>query len=145
VASPLAGIAGARRRRGALLPLLLGAIACTTPVAPRARVLGLIDPDLERILYVTTNAEHENVVAELEFAGFDTTRDTRETALVLVVKLGSVRRSSPCGSLRNVSYVLHQQGFVVAVIKGRGWTGSCQPSILRDLNAELVHLFDARK
>jgi hypothetical protein len=131
------------RIRGLLL-LLAGAVACTTAVPPRTQVLGLLDPDLDRLLYVTTNAERENVIADLELAGFATTIDARETPLVLVVKLGSPRRSKTCGSLRNVIYQLRNAGVVAAVIKGRGWTGSCDPSILREMNAALAHLFDAR-
>ena len=131
------------RLRGVLL-LLAGLAACTTPVAPTTRVLGLLDPDLERLLYVTTNAERETVIADLELAGFATTNDARETPLVLVVKLGSVRQSKSCGALRNAIYQLRNGGVVVAVIKGRGWTGSCSPSILRDMNAALAHLFDSR-
>ena len=135
----------ARLASGTLaLPLLLGAAACTTPVPPSTRVLGLLDPQLERLLYVTTNAERETVIADLEFAGFRTTSQTHTTPLVLVVKLGNVRRTQPCGSLRNVLYQLHQGGFLVAVIRGRGWTGSCDPGILREMNAELVHLFESR-
>lgn len=141
--TPLPRIPAGRWRAGALL-LLAGLVACTTYVAPTTRVLGLIDPDLDRLLYVTTNAERENVIADLELAGFATTIDARATPLVLVVKLGSVRQSKSCGALRNVIYQLRHGGVVVAVIKGRGWTGSCDPSILRDMNAALAHLFDSR-
>ena len=128
----------------AALLLLVAAVACTTPVAPSTRVLGPLDPDLPRLLYVTTNAELENVVADLRLAGFETTADARRTPLVLLVKLGKARSTSSCGSLRNVVYELRQAGVVVAVIKGRGWIGSCNPSILGDVNAALAHLFDSR-
>jgi len=127
-----------------VLLLLACAVACTSLVPPSTRVLGLLDRNLERVLYVTTNAERENVIADLEFAGFRTTTNAQETPLVLIVRLGNVRGTQSCGSLRNVSYQLYQAGFVVAVIKGRGWTGSCNPSILRDMNAALAHLFDSR-
>ena len=126
-----------------VLLLLAGALACTTPVAPVTRVLGPIAADTERRLYVTTNGARENVVADLELAGFETTMDARETPLVLVVKLGRVRQASDCGSLRNVVYQLRQGGVVVAVIKGRGWVGACRPGILLEMNAALARLFDA--
>jgi len=126
------------------LLLLVAAVACTTPVAPVTRVLGPLDPGLERLLYVTTNAELENVVADLRLAGFETTADARRTPLVLLVKLGKARSTNSCGSLRNVVYQLRQGGVVVAVIKGRGWIGSCHPSILGGMNAALAHLFDSR-
>jgi hypothetical protein len=124
--------------------LLAGATACTSLVSPTTRVFAPLDPGLERILYVTTNAQREAVLAELKLAGFASTSDTSETPLVLVVRLGSARQTSSCGSLRNVSYALRQSGVIVAAIKGRGWVGSCSPSILRDMNAVLAHLFDSR-
>ena len=134
-----------RRARGRLaaLVLLAGAVACTTPVAPHTRVHGPLAPGLDRVLYVTSNTAHENVVADLELAGFRSTSDWRETPLQLVVKLGRVRLSRPCGQLRNVSYQLRHAGIVVAVIKGRGWVGSCQPNLLLEMNAALARLFDA--
>ena len=128
----------------AALLLLVAALGCTSFVAPSTRVLGPLDPGLERLLYVTTNRERENVIADLKLAGFETTADARETPLVLVVNLGSTRGTSSCGTLRNVTYHLRQAGVVIAVIKGRGWIGSCNPSILRDMNAALAHIFDAR-
>lgn len=131
-----------RSRRVALL-LLAGALACTTPVAPVTRLLGPLAADTERRLYVTTNAARENVISDLELAGFETTMDSRETPLVLVVKLGRVRQASHCGSLRNVVYQLRQAGVVIAVIKGRGWVGACRPGILLEMNGALARLFDA--
>ena len=130
--------------RSAPLLLLAAALGCTTPVPPSTRVLGPLDPGLERVLYVTTNRERENVIADLKLAGFEATTDASATPLVLVVSLGSTRATSSCGEVRNVSYHLRQAGVVIAIIKGRGWIGSCNPSILRDMNAALAHIFDAR-
>jgi hypothetical protein len=137
----MSGRAG-RRTRGLLLLLVL-ASACTSVVPPRARVLAPLDPGLGRVLYVTTTDARENVLADLKQAGFQVASDARETPLVLVVKLGNVRSRRKCGSLRNVVYELRQVGVLVAVIKGRGWTGACDPSILRDMNAVLARLFDS--
>jgi hypothetical protein len=124
--------------------LLAGALACTSIVPPRTRVLGPIDPSSAPLLYVTTTAERENVVADLKLAGFSVTSDAREASAVLVVRLGGVRATRDCGSLRNVVYEVRQVGVRVAVIKGRGWLGSCSPSILRDMNAALAQLFGYR-
>lgn len=128
----------------AALLLLAGAAACTSLVAPIPRVFAPLDPGLERILYVSTGVQREAILAELKLAGFASTSDTSETPLVLVVRLGRARQANSCGSLRNVAYELRQAGVSVAVIKGRGWVGSCSPSILRDMNAVLAHLFDSR-
>jgi len=132
------------RSQLALLLLLIAALACASPVAPRTRVYAPLDTGLARNLYVTTNTQREAVLAELKLAGFASTRDTSVTPLVLVVRLGRVRRASSCGTVRNVSYELRQSGVVVAVIKGRGWIGSCDPNVLREMNAVLAHLFDSR-
>ena len=135
-----------RPARVALLPVLLAAaaLACTAIAPPQTRVLGPIDPSSEPLLYVTTTAERENVVADLKLAGFSVATDAHEASAVLVVKLGRVRARQPCGSLRNVVYEVRQVGVRVALIKGRGWLGSCSPSILRDMNAELAGLFGYR-
>lgn len=132
------------RSSSAALFLMAAALGCTTPVAPHTRVLGPLDPGLERMLYVTTNKERENVIADLKLAGFEATADASATPLVLVVSLGSTRGTSSCGTLHNVTYHLRQAGVVIAIIKGRGWIGSCNPTILRDMNAALAHIFDAR-
>jgi hypothetical protein len=132
------------RPRLVLLLLLSGSLACTTHVAPTTRVFGLLDAELERTLYVTTNTQREAVLAELKLAGFASTSDAAATPLVLVVRLGSARRSSDCGAIRNASYELRQAGVIVAGIKGRGWVGSCSANILRQMNAALAHLFDSR-
>jgi hypothetical protein len=107
-------------------------------------VLGPLDPGVPPLLYVTTNAERENVVADLVLAGFEVASDGRETSTVLVVKLGRIRSRRSCGALRNVVYELRHVGVLVAVIKGRGWMGSCAPSVLRDMNTELARLFGSR-
>jgi hypothetical protein len=136
-------VSRARPQLAGLLLLIL-ALACTTPVAPRTRVYAPLDPGLARTLYVTTNAQREAIVAELKLAGFRSIRDTSATPLVLVVRVGRVRSADSCGAIRNVSYELRQAGVVVAVIKGRGWIGSCTPNVLREMNAALAHLFDSR-
>ncbi|TFG94225.1 MAG: hypothetical protein E4H11_07170 [Myxococcales bacterium] len=83
-------------------------------------------------------------LAALLLAGFASTSNASEASLVLVVRLGRPRLTKTCGSLRNVAYELRQAGVAVVAIKGRGWVGSCSPSILRDMNAVLAHLFDSR-
>lgn len=123
------------------LGLILVAGGCTTPVPPQMRVFAPIDAEVEPLLYVTTTSERESVLAALRLAGFRVTNDLRATPLVLSVKLGSVRRTQPCGTVRNVAYDLRHAGVQIAGIKGRGWTGSCEPNILTDMSRELARLF----
>jgi len=125
------------------LLLLVAAGGCANVVAPRVQVLAPLDPKLPRVVYVTTNLAREDVVGALKQAGFAVASDARETSIVLEVKLGSVRsRTDSCGTLRNVVYGLRQGGVLVAVIKGRGWTGaSCTPNVYVEMNAVLDRLF----
>jgi len=123
--------------------LLVAACACANVVAPQLKVLAPLDPSLDRVLYVTSSGAREDIVASLKQAGFTIAADARETSIVLDVKLGSVRsRSDRCGTLRNVSYGLRQGGVLIAMIRGRGWTGaSCTPNLYTEMNLALAHLF----
>jgi hypothetical protein len=134
---------GASRWRCGALLLVVAAGACANHAAPRAKVLAPLDPSLDRVVYVTTNRAREDVVAALKQAGFRVAADARETSIVVEVKLGGIRSRTPsCGTLRNVSYGVRQGGVLIAVIRGRGWTGaSCTPNIYTEMNVVLSHLF----
>ena len=128
-------------RSGAAL-VLMAASACASSVPPCSRVFAPIDPDLARKLYVSATGEREAVVASLEWAGFSVATDLRDTPLTLTVRLGGRRATRECGSVRNVVFELLHAGIRIAVIKGRGLTGSCHPNILREMSAELARLFN---
>jgi hypothetical protein len=128
-------------RYGALL-LLVAVGGCASIVPPQTKVFAPIDPGIAPRVFVTTNEERETVVAALERAGFSITSDLRKTPLVLAVRLGGRRSTRGCGSIRNVVYDLRHAGVRIALIKGRGWAGSCTPNILLDMSAELARLFD---
>jgi hypothetical protein len=134
---------GRSRWRGPALLLLVAAGACANVQAPRTKVLAPLDPSLDRVLYVTTDRAREDVLAALKQAGFTIATDARQTSIMLEVRLGGVRDRSPrCGKLRNVSYGLRQGGILIAVIKGRGWTGaSCRPNVFDQMNGTLAQLF----
>jgi len=124
-----------------MLVLLVALAACASPVPPRSRIFAPLDPGIPPELYVTTTSEREAVLAALVQSDFSIAHDLRDTPLVLAVRLGGRRATRPCGSIRNVAYELLHEGVRIAVIKGRGWTGSCSPNILRDMGAELRRLF----
>lgn len=124
--------------------LLLVATACTTAVPPYSRVFAPIDPELPRRLYVSSTGERGAVVDALTRNGFSIATDLRETPLTLSVRLGGKRSTQACGSVRNVVFELLHAGIRIAVIKGRGRTGSCQPNILVEMGAELARLFEQR-
>ena len=132
----------ARARAGALL-LVAAAIACANTQPPVAKVLAPLDPDLERVVFVSTTRSREDVVAAFKRSGFRVATDARETSIVVEVRHGGVRnRDARCGTLQNVSYVVLQGGVRTAIIKGRGWTSpSCDPSIYAQMNLVLAHLF----
>lgn len=121
--------------------ILLVAGGCASPVPPRTQVFAPIDVGAEQRLYVSTNDEREAVLAALRQAGFAITEDLQELPFVLTVRLGSRRSTSACGAVRNAVFQLMHSGVQIAVIKGRGSTGSCDPNILLDMSAELARLF----
>jgi hypothetical protein len=129
---------------GRALLLLVAATACSSIVPPQTRVLAPIDPGTPRLVYVAMSAESERepVVAALGRAGFSVTSDPREAPLVLSVKTGGTRASKRCGAIRNVVYDLRHGTVRIAVVKARGWTGSCSPSIYLDMANELARLFE---
>ena len=124
--------------------LLVAALACSSIVPPTTRVYAPIEPDIPLRLYVVTPREREPVLAALRQAGFSIATDVRDAPLVLEVRLGGSRSSKACGSVRNVAYDLRHAGVRVAYIKGRGWTGSCEPNMLTQMSAELAGLFGRR-
>jgi hypothetical protein len=130
--------------RWAVLLAALILSACSSVVPPETRVFAPIDPQIPPVLYVATNSEREEVIAALKQAGFSIASDLRETPLVLNVRLGGSRSSRDCGSVRNVVYDLRHGGVRVAYIRGRGWTGSCEPNMLTQMSAELARLFAQR-
>lgn len=125
-----------------LVPLILA--ACSSVVPPETQVYAPIGPEIPPVLYVVTNSERETVIAALKQAGFSIASDLRDTPLVLDVRLGGSRSSRGCGSVRNVVYDLRHGGVRVAFIRGRGWTGSCEPNMLTQMSAELARLFAQR-
>jgi hypothetical protein len=131
---------GSGHRFGAAV-ILLTVMACSSIVPPTTRVYAPIDPDIPPLLYVVTARERETVLASLRQAGFSIATDMRDAPLVLHVRLGGSRSSKACGSVRNVVYDLRRSGVRVADIKGRGWTGTCQPNMLTQMSAELAGLF----
>ena len=131
-----------RARAGALL-LVAAAIACANVRPPLAKVLAPLDPDLERVVFVSTTRSREDVVAAFKRSGFRVATDARETSIVVEVRHGGVRtRDERCGTLQNVSYTVLQGGVRAAIIKGRGWTSpNCDPNIYAQMNLVLAHLF----
>lgn len=129
-------------RRPLALALLLLGLGCTSTVPPHVQAFAPIAPELEPLLYVLTNDEHEHVVSALRSVGFRTTTDLEETLLVLQVKLGGRRANKHCGSVRNVLFDLrHGSGVRIATVKARGWTGRCRPNMVVEASAELATLF----
>jgi len=120
--------------------LALG-FGCSSIVPPETRVVAPIDSSMPATLYVVTNDEGETLFASLRRAGFTLVRDPRESNAALNVRFGSWRARRSCGQVRNVVYDLRLNGVRVAVIKGRGWTGSCSPNILGAMSSELARLF----
>ncbi len=55
--------------------------------------------------------------------------------------MGSSRQSHGCGTKNNVSYSLSAASIPVLQIKGRGFTGTCEPNIFDAMTATLASRF----
>jgi hypothetical protein len=112
--------------------------ACTTPVPATVTNRAGFPLDREAAIFVIAEQQRDVIVASLDRAGVLLATDFRDMRYALEVKLGDNRGRTDCGTIHNVSYVLTGFGQRLMVIKGRGLTGSCDPSIFDDMSRELA-------
>jgi hypothetical protein len=116
--------------------LLQVACASSIPATVTRRAMTPIDRDAS--VFVVAERQRPAVVASLERAGIQVVEEFSRMDYALEVRVGSNRLSRECGSIHNVSYVLTGFGQNLLVIKGRGATGTCDPSIFDDMSRELA-------
>ena len=119
-------------------------LACTTPVPPT-----VTQPLREPVpagaeIFVEASAQREAVQRSLEHAGIRLSDRWARDGYRLVVKVGSGRGNLGCGTTNNVSYALFRGDTRIMVIKGRGPTGACTPSIFDDMSRSLASYTAAR-
>jgi hypothetical protein len=97
-------------------------------------------PEAPRV-YLAPGMQRGAVLRSLERAGFSVTRDPSASRYTLDVDVGSPLRSQSCGSFANVRYVLYSRGRKLVEIAARGWTGTCEDSILDEMSRLLATRF----
>jgi len=91
-------------------------------------------------IFVIAADERPRIVESLKKAGLKPVDARSANGYSLDVRLGGNRRTQPCGSVRNVTYVLSGPPGRMAIIKGRGATGTCEPNMYDDMSAKLASI-----
>jgi hypothetical protein len=91
-------------------------------------------------IFVIASDERPRIVESLKKAGLKPVDVRSATGYSLDVRLGGNRRTQPCGSVRNVTYILSGPPGRMAIIKGRGATGTCEPNMYDDMSAKLASI-----
>lgn len=121
------------------LTLLLAlATGCASHVPATVTMPAIAPIDGRLPIFLIAPLQRAGIRKSLHAAGLKTLKRPRRDGYTLDVRLGSIRSSRPCGSLRNVAYVLKDAGVRIMIIKGRGVTGSCSPNIFDELSRMLA-------
>jgi hypothetical protein len=91
-------------------------------------------------IFLIAPDERARITESLEKAGLKPVEVRKDVGYTLDVRLGGNRRTEPCGSVRNVTYILSGPTGRLLVIKGRGATGTCQPNLYDGMSALMASL-----
>jgi len=137
---PRAGAVRIASLSSALLIVGCLIVACSTPVPPTVTLGPVVPVDRSAVLFVMAESQRSRIVESLRHAGLRPADEPSETGLRLWVRLGGRRGGARCGGIHNVAYVLSEREMRVAVIKGRGSTGTCEPNIFDAMSQRLADL-----
>jgi hypothetical protein len=121
------------------------ALSCSSTVPPTITQALRFPPSEEPTFIISADRERVRIERSLSDAGLTVTDETSAANYGLWVRLGRSRASRRCGTKNNVSYLLFDGSNRIMVIKARGWTGSCTPSILDDMSRLLATHFPAAR
>jgi hypothetical protein len=111
---------------------------CTAPVPATVTRAPATALESNPKVFVQATVQQGRIVESLRNAGIDAQDSLPGADYTLVVKVGRNRRSTQCGGISNVAYLLSGEGRYVLVIKGRGLTGSCRPNIFDEMSEMLA-------
>lgn len=121
--------------------LLAWTTACSTHREPVFTFEHVPYLDGDPTIFLIAARDYGHIAASLHASGFEVVTQPGTTPYALDVKLGSKRATKKCGTLQNVSYLLTASGTEVLQLKGRGYTGFCDPNILEQMTAQLATRF----
>ena len=108
--------------------------SCTTPVPATVTRAPATPLKSNLKIFVQATVQQGRIVESLRNAGIDAQESLPGADYTLLVKVGRNRRSTQCGGISTVAFVLSHEGRYVLVIKGRGLTGSCRPNIFDEMS-----------
>ncbi len=112
-------------------------LACATVVAPTVTMAPVARIDKSDRIFVVAPQQREAIMRSLKAAGLRPT-DKPEGGYLLEVRVGNSRGSRDCGTVNNVVYILKSSGTRIMIIKGRGETGACSPSIFDQMSRKMA-------
>ncbi|MEE9609312.1 MAG: hypothetical protein V3U03_16350 [Myxococcota bacterium] len=120
----------------ALQLAFLSGCSSTVPATVTMRPGGPLQPDAA--IFLSARVQQMRIAQSLRDARLTTTDQMRDADYTLEVRVGRSRSNAACGGVNNVAYILTLNGSRVMVIKGRGRTGSCTPSVFDDMSRKLA-------
>lgn len=122
-----------------LTALILLQAACSSIVPATITRSSPVPLERDGGVWVMATRERAAIVKSLQNAGIIVAKDFGEAHYFLNVRVGSSRGGSGCGSVHNVTYILTltERRMRLMVIKGRGRTGSCKPSVFDNMSQAL--------
>lgn len=125
-----------------LTALILLQAACSSIVPATITRSSPVPLERDGGVWVMATRERAAIVKSLENAGIKVVKVVKDVSganYLLNVRVGSSRGGSGCGSIHNVTYILTptERRMRLMVIKGRGRTGSCKPSVFDNMSQAL--------
>ncbi len=104
----------------------------------RAESLRPLAAQSEPLIYLTASREKEVIATHLRSAGFAIAERVGDTPYVLRVTLGIPHGWKSCGAMSGVKFDLRRKKRSLVLVSDRGWTGTCQPNVLRGASERLM-------
>ena len=112
--------------------------ACTTPVPATVKRAPSTPLKANAAIFLRATSQKPHVEESLRSARLRLVESFQEADYILNVKVGNNRQTRVCGGTSNVAYILDGNRRHLMVIKGRGSTGSCTPSVFDDMSQKLA-------
>ena len=106
-------------------------------IAPQVTYKETLEATQDVSVYVIAARQKKEIIASLKSEGIMVVENRLQGSYLLRVTLGVEQGYRDCGKLSNVIYALRHDKRSVLEIRGKGWTGTCDPNILEDMSRKL--------
>ena len=114
---------------------------CTSPVPATVTRAPTTALKANPAMFLQANKQQPRVAESLRNAGLRLAESYSKADYILNVNVGRIQRNKDCGGFGNVAYILDGRGGHTMVVKGRGFSGSCNPNILDEMSQKLASYF----